>query len=263
MISDFDQMVADNFGKWCGKWTSKGRAFDGSETRYHRLHCKTWQCDYCAPRRAAAYAKAIAEAAEQHRLTRFVTLTLDPKKIGATAGHSCKYLRRCFNKFRVYLGRKFGHSIKYVAVLEFHKSGIAHLHLIVDEYIEWQWLKNAWEAVGGGSHVDIRARKDQHRIAKYLAKYLTKEFGLNGENKCPRGQRRVTCSRGITLLRRLGKHHTWRVLKQSIRWTFGRRCAVASNLEFDQFELIKAFVVKREDSRKLKPDSASYGSWVE
>ena len=36
---------------------------------------------------------------------------------------------------RVSLARKFGKSIAFVGVLESHKSGIAHLHLLIGQYI--------------------------------------------------------------------------------------------------------------------------------
>src|SRR4051812_33988784 len=98
--------VADHYGKNCGKWSIVGSAVDGSEIRYHRLNCKCWSCGHCAPKKAGRYKHVIREAAEKHNLTRFVTLTLDPKKLGpnATPSESIKHLRKSFNKFRVYLG---------------------------------------------------------------------------------------------------------------------------------------------------------------
>ena len=47
--------------------------------RYERLDCKRSACDHCGRIKAQRYRKAIAREAEAHGLTRFVTLTLDPK----------------------------------------------------------------------------------------------------------------------------------------------------------------------------------------
>jgi hypothetical protein len=251
-----DYAIAEQYGKWCGKWTAKGRSFDGSEVRYQRVHCKCWHCAHCAPKRAGAYRRGITAAAEAHGLTKFLTLTLDPKKLGGNAEHSCKHLRESFNKFRTYLRRKYGETVKYIAVLEFQQNGFAHLHLILDRYIPQAWIKKSWAAVGGGEHVDIR-RVDEHRVAKYLAKYLTKQ--LNSD--APKGQRRVTCSRGIKLLVKLVKKHNWLLMRESIRWVFMRRCAVASGVVFDRNEVLQGFAVKTTDGGSLISDSPGYGCW--
>ncbi len=114
---------------YCGKWTVTGLAPDGNGRVFHRVNCKTWGCCYCGPRKAKRYKVLIGQIAEREQLTRFLTLTLDPKKI---EGDSTRYLREVFNKFRLYLRRQSGANAKYIAVLEFHKSGIAHLHVLVD-----------------------------------------------------------------------------------------------------------------------------------
>lgn len=251
-----DYKVANQYGKWCGRFTAKGRSFDGSEVRYHRVNCKCWDCAYCGPRKAGAYKNRIRELAEHHKLTRFVTLTLDPKKLGGDASDSVAYLRKCFDKFRTYLQRKFGRSIKYIAVLEFQKNGFAHLHLLVDRFIEQAWISQAWEALGGGSHVDIRM-VDLHRVSRYLSKYLTKDLLMSA----PKKSRRLTCSRGIQLLEKLGRRHKWTLLKESIRWVFGRRCAVAHDVELDRNDQLLSFVVPKLSGKSLRFGSPGFGWW--
>jgi len=91
----------------------------------------------------------IAQIATEHKLTRMATLTLDPAKI--TKGWTTdRYLRECWRKMRISLARRFGKSLPFVGVLEFHKSGVAHLHLLVGEYIPQWWLSDAWQGIGGG-----------------------------------------------------------------------------------------------------------------
>jgi hypothetical protein len=124
-----------NLGRsqYCGIWTVAGWTADGSRRTLHRVNCKTWGCPYCGPRKARRYRYLIGQIAEREQLTKFLTLTLDPSLI---EGDSVRYIRRVFDKFRLYLRRKFGIPVKYIAVLEFHKSGIAHLHLLVDRFID-------------------------------------------------------------------------------------------------------------------------------
>jgi hypothetical protein len=95
---------------------------------------------------------------------------------------------------RVYLSRFAGRSIEFIAVVELHRSGVAHLHVLVDVYLPQDWLSRAWQAVGGGRIVDIRW-VNVRRIAGYLAKYLTKD-SLAG---LPKGTRLFSCSKGIVL----------------------------------------------------------------
>src|SRR5438270_3056637 len=118
--------------RYCGTKTLKGNAADSTVSRFIRLDCKTWGCAHCGPKRAKRYKAAIRAVAEREQLNKFLTLTLDPAKI---KGSPVRYLRRVFNKFRVYLLRKYGKSIKYIAVLEFQKNGNPHLHVLVDRFI--------------------------------------------------------------------------------------------------------------------------------
>jgi hypothetical protein len=216
----------------CGIWTIVGN--DGRQQRFHRLNCKTWGCPYCGPRKAKRYKYLIAQLAEREQLTRFLTLTLDPSKI---AGNSVPYLRGVFNKFRLYLRRKYGAPVKYIAVLEFHQSGIAHLHLLVDRFIPWDWIKQSWSALGGGDVVFIKY-VDVHRIARYLSKYLTKELLLSA----PKRSRRVTTSRSLHLTEKRDAESGWELFKVSIFRLFPRLAAFASEVQIDEDGFLQSFV---------------------
>ena len=221
---------------YCGLFTLVGRSLDGSETQYQRLNCKSWNCRYCGPRRARRYKHAIRATAEQLKLQRFLTLTLDPQKI---QGDPVVYLRSTFNKLRTYLRRKFGCAPKYVAVLEFHQNGNPHLHVLIDRFVEQAWLSTAWDAVGGGRIVDIRF-VDLHRVSRYLSKYLTVDLFLSA----PKGVRRVTCSRGIELLERSSMTHSWHVLRTTIFYLYARLFRVVVRLQYDEQSILASFAVK-------------------
>jgi len=171
--------------------------------------------------------------AEQEHLTRFLTLTLDPKKI---QGNSVSYLRGVFNKFRLYLRRKFGSPIKYIAVLEFQQSGIAHLHVLVDRFIPQNWISESWSALGGGNIVDIRY-VDVHRIARYVSKYLTKELLLSA----PKRSRRVTTSRSLHLLPKKDSNGSWELFKVSIFHLFSRLSDLARDVQVDEDGVLESF----------------------
>jgi hypothetical protein len=220
-------------GRYCGKWTVMGRSPDGLTLMFHRVNCKCWDCCYCGPRKAKKYKYLIGQIAEREQLTRFLTLTLDPSKI---EGDPARYLRRVFNKFRLYLRRKFGVVVKYIAVLEFHKSGIAHLHLVVDRFIPWEWIKRSWSALGGGSVVFVKF-VDVHRISRYLSKYLTKELLLSA----PKRSRRVTTSRSIRLIEEKKEEQLWALLKISIFFLYSRFWVGASGVVLDVDGMLQSF----------------------
>jgi hypothetical protein len=164
---------------------------------YVRILCKSWLCPVCGPRKAYRLIKGIEEWAKQHDLNRFLTVTLDPKKIPRDIKPE-KYLRKVWSKFRVYLGRKLEQKVEFISVMEYHKSGVPHLHALINQYIPQKWISNAWSRLGGGRIVHIKQVADISKMGYYLGKYLTKDAILSG----PKGSRRYTTSRGITLNKR-------------------------------------------------------------
>lgn len=189
----------------CGRYSLVGDFPVLGTRRSVRLYCKGWSCGYCGPRKARRYKAAIRKAAETHGLQRFVTLTLDPAKV---EGDPVRHLRDTFNKLRVYLRRKYGIAPKYIAILEFQRNGMPHLHLLIDRYIPFAWIQESWTAIGGGRFVNIK-HVDVHRVSHYLAKYLTKELLLSA----PARSRRVTTARALHLLEKQTSEGDWRLVR--------------------------------------------------
>lgn len=162
---------------------------------YKRLMCGRYGCFRCRPRKLRRVRARIAQIATEKKLLKFVTLTLDPKKIPESV-RSDRYLRETWRKMRVLLARRFGRSIDFIGVLEFQKSGLAHLHVLVAVYIPQDWLSSAWQSVGGGQIVDIRY-VDVQRIAGYLTRYLTGDKVVHTLSLIPSRARIFTCSRSI------------------------------------------------------------------
>jgi hypothetical protein len=221
---------------YCGCFTLAGRSPDGQRTKYEKLNCKTWGCSYCGPRRARRYKHSIRAIAAELHLQRLLTLTLDPAKI---EGDPVAYLRHSFNKLRTYFKRRFGVTPKYIAVLEFHANGKPHLHVLIDRFVEQAWLSHAWNAVGGGRIVDIRFVA-LHRVARYLAKYLTVDLLLSA----PKGVRRVTCSRGIVLLTKTASPLCWSLLKTTLQYLHSRLFRLVVAVRYDEDGDLTSFVVK-------------------
>jgi hypothetical protein len=100
-------------------------------------------------------------------------------------------------------------------VLEFHKSGIAHLHILLGVYIPQQWLSVAWQSIGGGQIVDIRF-VDIHRVTAYLASYLTGEKVEHTLFFLPNRARIFTTSRSIVLWGKKKEASGWWLRRMSL-----------------------------------------------
>jgi len=160
---------------------------------YARLYCKGWSFPYCGPRKALAFIRQVTRQAKKRSLSRFLTLTLNPKYLPDEG--QVPYIRNVWRKFRVYMKRKTGETVSFISVLEFQKSGRPHMHVLIDQYLHQGWVSNTWDRLGGGKIVHIERVKDLGKIGWYLGKYLTKEMVLSA----PKGMRRYSSSRNIKL----------------------------------------------------------------
>lgn len=81
--SSLDYSNTHNRNSWCGNWTVAGPVHrDGVDSiGFAKQYCKAWHCRHCGPRKAARLQKAIRVHAAENSLTKFLTLTLDPKLI--------------------------------------------------------------------------------------------------------------------------------------------------------------------------------------
>lgn len=236
-----------NRNAYCGVMCVAGRVdVNGIKVvKYVRLKCKAWSCGECGPRKARKLQKAIQGYAISSNLTRFLTLTLDPKT--APPAEECvPYIRGLWAKFRVYLARGDGvhrwDKINFISVLEYQRSGYPHLHILIDRYIPQAWIKTSWEALGGGSIVDIRRVYDLHRVAHYMGKYLTKEAILSA----PAKTRRYTTSRGIQLFKKPEEPSDWWLTDYTIEQLYFWGILAVFSEEFDDDGSIFSFTATQE-----------------
>jgi hypothetical protein len=158
------------------------------------FRCKAWGCSVCGPGKAKRLRHQIGVWAEEKRLTRLMTLTLDPQKV---CGDPYTHLSDVWRKFRVYLGREYGSRVSFIWIMELQQNGNPHLHVLVDRFVHQKWASRTWEAVGGGRIVDVRY-VDIQRVRAYLSKYLTKPWH---QMRVPPRKRRCSASQDICLSR--------------------------------------------------------------
>jgi hypothetical protein len=230
-------------GKFCGRWSIRGKDPKTNRTIIRRVNCGAWSCSYCGPRKARLARYAIRKAAEELGLLYFLTLTLDPSKL-TDVESAVLYLRIVFNKFREYLRRKYGAPPRYICVLEFTEAGIPHLHILLDRYIKHAWISKTWDRLGGGRIVFIKQVTVRH-VARYLSKYLTKELLLSA----PKGTRRITTARTIKLFPKFNSGVSWELIQESIWYLL----TIHRVTEFGrQLDLLRFIVMHFDEERFLK-----------
>lgn len=171
--------------------------FYNKEKGYLPFHCGSWHCESCASIKVERVTGDLVRSAYTNNLTKHLTLTLDPEKI---EGDPWTYINKVWAKMRVYLSRlsKNRHRrLKWQKVVQIQpQTGYPHFHIMLSEYIPFKWLKESWQALGGGS-VYIRAVKIDN-IRGFVKGYFTKQvLGFD----FPANTRRYSSSQNIKLAR--------------------------------------------------------------
>ena len=153
------------------------------------FRCNSWNCYCCSMRMRYNLIEEVRRLGEEKGLTRFLNLTLDPKKLPEGVD-TFDYIQERWNKLRIYLNREFGQT-DFVWVSERQpKTGNAHLHVLISRYVPWKWIDRTWKKLGAG-HVKIEYA-DAHRVGNYMSKYLAKNVLMD----LPKGANRYGYSSG-------------------------------------------------------------------
>jgi len=157
----------------------------------------------------------VAEAAVEHELSRFITLTLDTKQVARA--DSEQRLKLAWRRLRKVLYELYP-GLKFIWVYEFTKVGQAHLHLLVNTYIPQKLLVKLWREASGGSYiVDIR-QPGVTAVARYISKYVGKEAGRRRAGCLQRENANLFgTSRGIVFQAYRKKSQGWIVVKGSMQ----------------------------------------------
>lgn len=126
--------------------------------------------------------------------TKFLTLTMK-EGIEHDAATAALMLSDAFRKLlKRWRRHKHGQDIEFLAVFEPTKNGRPHLHVMLRApYTRQQWLSKQMLDLLDSPIVDIRAITDRRKVAKYIAKYITKSNIRFGKAK------RYWCSKRYSL----------------------------------------------------------------
>lgn len=153
----------------CGGWTLVN--LRQTPQRAITLFCRSWSCPDCAPRRRAA----LKRLAMSGKPTKFLTLTIK-EEVGIAPEEQALRLSDAFRKLvKRWRRHKRGHEVEFCAVFEPTKAGRPHLHIMLRApYTRQEWLSRQMKDLLESPIVDIRAITDRRKVARYVAKYITK-----------------------------------------------------------------------------------------
>lgn len=123
----------------------------------------------------------------------FITVLLDPKAFPPDTDvdltdrkESAKYLKHIWErKFVKRVKRRSGVEVKYVAAVERHQSGQAHLHVVMSCTLSEDELRDQWVQSGGGVVMEAESVQKGRSLARrvgYVVKYIFQEAacGVSG-----------------------------------------------------------------------------------
>lgn len=112
--------------------------------------------------------RLITALIEEYDLSRFFTLTLDPKTV---IGDPWTEVRHSWSMFRKRMRRRFA-SFKFVAVLESHRDrDCPHIHGFTNVWMDQRDWSSMWHACCGGAVVWVEQVK-----SKELSRYVSKSI---------------------------------------------------------------------------------------
>ena len=149
--------------------------------RFVPVRCKCWTCPHCCKINAWQLEKKLAEG----KPSTFITLTCRPSDT-ETPKEAHDRCRGKISKLFAELRKRHG-VIEYACILETHKNGFPHWHILARcSYLPQHEIKTLWEKMTGNSIVSIEKIRHQRQMGKYLVKYCGKEMQLPTFNRLGR-----------------------------------------------------------------------------
>lgn len=135
------------------------------------IHCNSWSCEVCNPRRAQKLYAQIAAG----RFDKFWTFTTSQQHLPDPA-EAERRLKDAFGRVILRIKRRWRlKKLDYFWTLELTKAGWPHLHVVMDAPYVPQKLVSAWMSELATSPVVwVRGLRGKKQAARYLSKYCAK-----------------------------------------------------------------------------------------
>jgi len=193
-------------GEVCPRW--RGRCLVHRETgKVVRLGCNRYDCPVCGKRKQKRLRKYVERCLRGVAHVRFWSFTLTNRFAESPEVHY-RQLGACWQAFITEIRRKRGlpekvRRVRYIRVVEPHKSGAFHYHVLADTWADWHVMQALWErccqrVLGVREHVGWCWVKyvPTKAVARYVVKYVTKAAA-----ELPPRKKRWAKSRGFPAMR--------------------------------------------------------------
>lgn len=148
------------------------------EVEHIEIPCGRKACPHCRERLRKRYVAHFVSVFRDLPNLTFVTLTVDPKN-GVKPKESAKYLKHIWErKFIKRVKRRNQGELKYLASVEKHQSGQAHLHVVMATTLTEDELRDQWAQSGGGVVMEAESVQKGRSLARrvgYVVKYVFKD----------------------------------------------------------------------------------------
>jgi hypothetical protein len=166
------------------------------------IGCNRYSCEVCGKRLQRRLRKYLERVLSDVKALRMWTFTMTNRFAADPQEHYRKF-REAWKLFTTNLRRctalkREQRRVRFIAVVEAHKSGFWHMHVLVDQYMPYHVLALLWEdaaqaALGTQEHVASCwvTWLPTRAAVRYIVKYVTKASAA-----LQRKQKRWTKSRG-------------------------------------------------------------------
>lgn len=163
--------------------------------RVERISCKNWRCFICRKKLKWNLYHNLFYLFKNCNMNRHLVLTFEGSKIRNKVSFlkSYKLLSYEWNKLKRMINYDYG-DFNYVCLPRSQLNGYCHYHIILDKYINWNWLDNKRKKYEFLGYCSIMQNKN-------VADYLHKDFFNDYEYYIPKNVRHYNTSRGIKLIK--------------------------------------------------------------
>lgn len=172
---DLQHHVTRSVGK-CRQSTLVVKQRTATSVRCFLLHppCRSYLCQHCRRDRYLDWRNRLANSllADTYKMW---TLSARKQDYVGPDGiiRICKQFDAVWREIRKRYGR-----LEYFRVVEIGAGGNVHFHILLEAFIDFNFLNNVWQRVTSGSHTQY-ILVPKSRVMRYVTKYLTKSSSSN------------------------------------------------------------------------------------
>lgn len=146
--------------------TPYGKTLDG-----HIIACKRWSCPHCSNVKIMRISNKTNYGFKDREILYRVTIT---QRLGST-----RNIMRDWQTLKKRIERKYSAKVNYFWVKEKTKNGQRHLHLLIDQAVDSQWIRDNYAEITRGEsfHVKVNEEPVLHCWG-YALKYMSKDLDI-------------------------------------------------------------------------------------